>query len=77
MSTSKTTTNKPEQPEGIGVKEIAEKLGVEPRELRVWLRSKGQGVGRGGKRYEFTAEQATKIQRDFRKDAKAQAEEQE
>lgn len=50
----------------VGPKEIAQDLGIEAKTLRVFLRSKDMNVGRG-KRYEFTAGQASKIKADYKK----------
>lgn len=45
----------------ITVKELAADLGIDPKELRAWLRSEGKGLGQRGKRYEFTAKQAADL----------------
>ena len=45
---------------GIGVKELASKLGTDPRELRRFLRSRDEGVG-FGRRYSFTPAQVKKL----------------
>jgi hypothetical protein len=55
------TTDQPE----LTVKQLAERLKTDPRELRKFLRSQDMGVGRGGKRYAFTAKQATQVGRKF------------
>jgi phage antirepressor YoqD-like protein len=59
----------------VTVKELAEQLSVDPKELRVWLRSEGKGVGGKGKRYEFTAKQATDLKAKFEAAQKAEADE--
>jgi phage antirepressor YoqD-like protein len=58
----------------ITVKELAEQLKVEPKDLRVWLRSEGKGSGGKGKRYEFTPKQATELKRKFKAAEEADAE---
>ena len=59
----------------FSVKELAERLKTDPRELRKFLRSQDMGVGRGGKRYTFTSQQATQISRKFKAAQKKAAEE--
>lgn len=48
----------------VSTREIAEKLGADPRTVRRFLRSHDKGVGRG-KRYEFTRGQLTTLQKQF------------
>ncbi len=78
MSTTAKTTPKTtpkaeaEQPEGLSVKQLAEKLKIEPKDLRKWLRAEGKGVGQKGKRYSFTKSEAATLARAFKK---AQADE--
>jgi phage antirepressor YoqD-like protein len=55
----------------ITVKQIAEKLEVDPKELRVWLRAQGKGLGERGKRYEFTAKQAKDIEAKYKESKEA------
>jgi phage antirepressor YoqD-like protein len=45
-----TATNAKDAKPPVGVKEIAAKVGTEPKHLRAFLRSQGVGVG-SGKRY--------------------------
>src|SRR5690242_16496425 len=45
----------------ISVKELAERLEADPRELRKWLRAEGKGAGGKGKRYEFSSQQANAL----------------
>jgi len=56
MSSSKAKAKSSKDP--ITVKQLAERLEVDPKELRVWLRAQGKGLGERGKRYEFTPKQA-------------------
>jgi hypothetical protein len=60
------TTDQPD----VSVKELAERLKTDPRDLRKWLRSQDMGVGRGGKRYAFTPAQVTQISRKYKADLK-------
>jgi hypothetical protein len=53
------------EPEGIGIAQLAERLEVDPRALRQWLRSEGKGLGQRGKRYSFTPKQADEIARKW------------
>jgi hypothetical protein len=54
-------------PEGmIGTKEAAKRLKIEPRELRVWLRSKN-GTN-GGERYCWDEKGLSKLANDFKAD---------
>lgn len=46
---------------GVSTKELADRLEIEPRQLRYFLREHDLGVGRG-KRYDFTEKQARKIE---------------
>jgi len=69
MSDSTATTTAPP----VGVKDIAAKVGTEPKTLRAFLRSQGVGVG-SGKRYGWPSmsdPQVRAIVRDF-KDAHAE-----
>jgi len=52
------TKAKSKAPDPITVKQLAERLEVDPKELRAWLRAQGKGLGTRGKRYEFTPKQA-------------------
>lgn len=49
----------------IGASELAKQLKVEPKDLRLWLRSESKNVGRG-KRYEFTSNEAASLKRKFK-----------
>jgi phage antirepressor YoqD-like protein len=49
----------------IGAKELAEQLGIDPKDLRVWLRENGKGLGKRGKRYEFSPKQATDLKAKY------------
>jgi transposase len=40
-------TEKTEPVKGVGVKEVAEHMGAEPRALRAFLRRRGESVGKG------------------------------
>jgi phage terminase Nu1 subunit (DNA packaging protein) len=60
----------------LSTKELAEKLGADPRDVRKWLRAQDLGVGRGGGRYEFTPQQAAKLVKQYQADA-AKAEDEE
>lgn len=53
------------EPEGIGIAQLAERLEVDPRSLRQWLRSEGKGLGQRGKRYSFTPKQADDLARKW------------
>jgi hypothetical protein len=66
------STSKEKQP--ISAKELAEQLGTDPKDLRAWLRSEGKGLGKRGKRYEFTAKEATSLKRKWNAAQKAEAE---
>lgn len=57
MSSSKAKA-KSSSKDPITVKQLAERLEVDPKELRAWLRAQGKGLGERGKRYEFTPKQA-------------------
>lgn len=46
--------------------DIADELGIDSKALRVFLRSDGNGVGRG-KRYRFTEKQAAKLIQKYQK----------
>ncbi|HEV2924673.1 MAG TPA: hypothetical protein VGW98_11600 [Solirubrobacteraceae bacterium] len=62
-TTQATTSSKPAKAatEGtIGVRELAGKLGADPRELRKFLRGQDLGVGFGS-RYSFTPAQVKKL----------------
>lgn len=61
-----TAAKKPEKQSDTGVKEMAERLKVEAKDLRKWLRSQELGVGRGGKRYSFSAAEATKLEAAYK-----------
>jgi hypothetical protein len=45
----------------LSVKDLAERLEIDPRDARKFLRAQGKGVGRGGARYEFTPGQVTAL----------------
>lgn len=62
-----------EQAQEVTAKELAERLEVEPKELRKWLRAEGLGVGPGGKRYAFTPEKAKQVARKFKAAHKEEA----
>ncbi len=55
-----------------GAAYIAEQLGMEPRAVRIKLRSKG--LSAKGSRYDFTKEEADKIVADFREAKKTKKE---
>jgi phage antirepressor YoqD-like protein len=57
---------KHDTPEGIGIKQLAERLKADPRDLRQWLRSQGKGLGQRGKRYSFTPKQADEVARGWK-----------
>ncbi|MBW3589524.1 MAG: hypothetical protein KY429_08915 [Actinobacteria bacterium] len=48
----------------LSTKQVAEKLGTDPRTLRKFLRSRDRGVGTGS-RYEFKPEQIATIKKQF------------
>jgi hypothetical protein len=55
-------------PEGmIGTKEAAKRLKIEPRALRVWLRSRNGS--NGGERYMWSEKDLAKLAADFKADA--------
>jgi phage antirepressor YoqD-like protein len=66
MSTtsSKTDSN---QPQELGVKDLAKRLKTDPRDLRKWLRAEGHGLGHRGKRYAFTPDEAKTLAAAWRK----------
>lgn len=51
-------------PEGLTPKEMAAELGIEPRQFRIFLRSKQLNVGRG-KRYHFPKGEAAKLVKEY------------
>ncbi|MCW3057154.1 MAG: hypothetical protein JWO21_1123 [Solirubrobacterales bacterium] len=62
-ATKATSSSKPAQAgteRGIGVKDLAAKLGADPREVRKFLRGQDLGVGFGS-RYSFTPTQVKKL----------------
>jgi hypothetical protein len=55
-------------PEGmIGTKEAAKRLKIEPRELRVWLRSRNGS--NGGTRYAWSEKDLSKLAADYKADS--------
>lgn len=50
----------------LTTKAVAEKLGTDPKTLRVFLRSMSQGVG-SGSRYTFTAKDVAPLKAKFTK----------
>jgi hypothetical protein len=56
----------------VGIKDIAEKLGVEPRALRAFIRTLDLGVGRGT-RYAWPSLSDPTVKRIIREYGKAQA----
>ncbi len=60
------SAKKEDAPGGIGIKQLAEGLKADPRELRQWLRSQGKGLGQRGKRYSFTPKQADEVARGWK-----------
>lgn len=50
----------------LSTKAVAEKLGTDPKTLRVFLRSTSQGVG-SGSRYSFTAKDVAPLKAKFTK----------
>lgn len=68
-TTSNKSTSKPkaDQPEGISVKQLAEKLKGDPKDLRKWLRAEGKGLGGRGKRYSFTPAQVRSLTAAWKK----------
>ena len=44
---------------------LAERVGIDAKELRKWLRAEGLGAGEG-KRYAFTSKQASDLARKFK-----------
>lgn len=73
-STRNTATSKTEQPQELGVKELAKRLKADPRDLRKWLRAEGHGLGQRGKRYAFTPDEAKTLAQAWRKAQKEAAE---
>ncbi len=74
MSTTKSTSKpKAEQSKELSVKDLAEKLKVDPKDLRKWLRSEALGLGERGKRYAFTPQQATQITKKWKAAQKQEA----
>ncbi|HEV3047734.1 MAG TPA: hypothetical protein VGY13_10270 [Solirubrobacteraceae bacterium] len=60
-TTAKAAKAKPEPATGtVSVKQLAARLAVDGRELRKWLRARGESVGFGA-RYAFTTAQANKL----------------
>lgn len=57
------------------VKELAKRLDVEPKELRKWLRDEGKGLGKRGKRYEFSQQQATQLAKKWEDSQEDEADE--
>ena len=68
------STKQTDQPE-VSVKDLAEKIGIEPKELRKWLRSQGLGAGGHGKRYAFTPQRAGQLVKKFEASQKVEADE--
>jgi len=62
-----------DEPKEVSVKELAEKVGADPAELRKWLRAEGLGAGGHGKRYVFTPQKATSLATRFKAAQKAEA----
>ena len=52
--------------EALTTKSVAEKLGTDPKTLRVFLRATSQGVG-SGSRYAFTAKDVAPLKAKFTK----------
>lgn len=59
----------------VTVKDLAEKVGADPKDVRAWLRSEGKGLGKRGKRYEFTKKQVTDLAAKYEAAQKAEADE--
>jgi hypothetical protein len=62
-----------EQEKELSAKELAERVGADPKELRKWLRSEGMAAGGTGRRYAFAPDEATKLARKFKATQKAAA----
>lgn len=50
----------------VSAKELAERVGVEPSELRKWLRSEGLAADGEGRRYAFTPQRAGQLAVKFK-----------
>jgi hypothetical protein len=70
------SAKQPEPKPTVGMKEIAEKLGTDPRTLRVFVRSLDLRAGKG-KRYAFASMSDPTVKRIVKEWEKAHAEEQE
>lgn len=52
------------EPKTLSTREVAEKVGTDPKTLRVFLRATSQGVG-SGKRYALPAKDVPKVKKEF------------
>lgn len=52
------------EPKTLSTREVAEKVGTDPKTLRVFLRATSQGVG-SGKRYALPAKEVAKVKKEF------------
>jgi uncharacterized protein YjcR len=59
----------------VSAKELAERLGTDPKELRKWLRAEGLGAGGHGKRYAFTPQKAGQLAKRWESAQKEEADE--
>jgi phage antirepressor YoqD-like protein len=74
MSSSKAKAKTSTSKDPITVKQLAERLEVDPKELRAWLRAQGKGLGERGKRYEFTPKQADALAAKWKESKEAKEE---
>lgn len=52
------------EPKTLSTRKVAEKVGTDPKTLRVFLRATSQGVG-SGKRYALPAKEVAKVKKEF------------
>ncbi|MFI8694788.1 hypothetical protein [Dietzia maris] len=52
------------EPKTLSTREVAEKVGTDPKTLRAFLRATSQGVG-SGKRYALPAKDVAKVKKEF------------
>lgn len=60
--TAKPKTEPKPAPKGIGVKELAEHLGTEPRKLRIFLRRTERAAGKGA-RYNWPSLKSAEVRK--------------
>ncbi len=58
-----------EQANEVSAKELAEMVGVDPAELRKWLRAQGMKAEGQRKRYAFTRQRAGQLAKKFKQQA--------